>query len=88
MKNNNHNYIKWIRAAEDDLKLAKVILEEENFYPAICFHSQQSVEKSLKAFLLHQNFSEDLRTHFEVNIFVCSIIQVYGQLRTATITHT
>lgn len=63
MRNNRDNYVKWILAAEDDLKLAKVILKEENFYSAICFHSQQSIEKSLKAFLLYQNFSEDLRTH-------------------------
>ena len=42
----------WLRKAEIDLDAAENLLSEDrlSFYPS-CFHSQQSVEKFLKAFL-------------------------------------
>ncbi|MDI6689719.1 MAG: HEPN domain-containing protein [Actinomycetota bacterium] len=42
---------KWLSRAEDDLKFARLGLENA-FYAQVCFLAQQSVEKSLKAFLL------------------------------------
>jgi len=42
----------WLKFASDDLRSAEVLLEEEIFNIA-CFHTQQAVEKSLKAFLRH-----------------------------------
>ncbi len=42
---------RWLEKAEDDLKFARVGLNE-GFYSQVCFLSQQAVEKSLKAFLV------------------------------------
>lgn len=43
----------WFRRADDDLGLAEHLLDESLLYPnAIAFHSQQSAEKYLKAFLV------------------------------------
>lgn len=54
----------WLNAAREDLRLAKVLLEEQrDFYPPICFHSQQAVEKALKAFLYFHKIDEEFRGH-------------------------
>lgn len=47
--------LSWVEVAEDDLKVAhreSNLSTEERSERAICFHSQQSVEKLLKAFLI------------------------------------
>lgn len=41
----------WINRAEEDLAVARLVLDEQYTAPA-CFLSQQCIEKSLKAFLL------------------------------------
>jgi len=42
----------WINKAKKDLLVAqREMREEEPVYDAVCFHSQQAVEKYLKAFL-------------------------------------
>lgn len=41
----------WFLKAEDDLKFAKVGLEE-GFYAQVCFLSQQAIEKCLKGALI------------------------------------
>lgn len=43
----------WLRHARNDLALAGVPLPKFAFYNSLCFHAQQSVEKSLKAILVH-----------------------------------
>lgn len=54
----------WIESAQEDFRLAKVLLEEQHdFYPPICFHSQQAVEKALKAFLYFHRIDEEFRGH-------------------------
>jgi len=41
----------WINKAKKDLLVAqREMREEEPVYDAVCFHSQQAVEKYLKAF--------------------------------------
>ena len=45
----------WTQKAEDDLRNAEVLLKEGGTTDAICFHSQQAVEKYLKAFLVFHN---------------------------------
>ena len=50
MKENNARYKQYILFAEEDLKSARVLLEEE-LYNQSCFHSQQVVEKCLKSFV-------------------------------------
>jgi len=49
---NEERVKKWIFLADGDLKIAKDELKtQEPFTNSICFHSQQCVEKYLKAFL-------------------------------------
>lgn len=54
MKNNikgdKQDFSAWMMFAEDDLLSAEVLLKEKIFNQ-VCFHSQQAVEKILKAFL-------------------------------------
>jgi len=46
-------YDEWIKYAESDLKLARLAQDNGEVLPAqICFHTQQSVEKALKAVLI------------------------------------
>jgi HEPN domain-containing protein len=40
----------WLRFAQDDLKAARALLDEE-LYHVVCFHAQQATEKAVKAFL-------------------------------------
>ena len=47
MKRQNRN---WLFFAREDLKAAKVLFGEK-IYSYVCFHSQQCVEKSLKALI-------------------------------------
>ena len=42
---------RWLEFAEIDLKAAKVLLEEGDLSPVVCFHAQQSVEKCIKAMI-------------------------------------
>jgi predicted nucleic acid-binding protein len=48
-------HIEWLKAARDDLILLTDILNNENITHLIAFHSQQAVEKSIKAYLEYQN---------------------------------
>jgi len=54
----NNEVRKWLIKADEDLKVAKNEIET-NDPPtgAICFHSQQCVEKYLKAYLIYHNKS-------------------------------
>ena len=40
----------WLKFVNDDLRSAEILLRE-GIFNMVCFHSQQAVEKSLKAFL-------------------------------------
>lgn len=40
----------WLKLASEDLASAKVLLKE-NIYNQVCFHAQQTAEKSLKALI-------------------------------------
>lgn len=56
-----HN--EWLKFALDDLKVAKIILNsEDQIVGAICYHSQQSAEKALKAYLVYNQIKPS-RTH-------------------------
>ncbi len=54
----------WIKRAEDDLRVAKreSRVTDEPSYSAVCFHSQQSAEKYLKAFLQEHEIAI-IKTH-------------------------
>lgn len=54
MQNNKKQIIKnWLFFAEQDLKVAQISFKE-SLFTNVCFHSQQAVEKSLKALLLNK----------------------------------
>ncbi|HOJ85457.1 MAG TPA: HEPN domain-containing protein [Elusimicrobiales bacterium] len=54
---------KWILKADNDLKAAEIMLfEKEPVTDVICFHSQQAVEKYLKAYLVIKKI-EFRKTH-------------------------
>jgi len=50
------NYLKWVKRAESNLKLAKIGNKKGIVYEDLCFEAQQSAEKALKALLI---FFED-----------------------------
>lgn len=41
----------WLKMAHNDLSVIEAILEREDLTPMVAFHSQQAIEKSLKAVL-------------------------------------
>ncbi|KOA21347.1 HEPN domain protein [Clostridium homopropionicum DSM 5847] len=45
-------YKEWIEKAERDIKSAKILKEHDCGNDVVAFHCQQSVEKSLKAYLI------------------------------------
>lgn len=55
-------HIEWLRAANDDLVLLADIIANPHITHLIAFHSQQAVEKSLKAYLEYNN-EEVPKTH-------------------------
>lgn len=40
---------RWLRYAEDDLRVAEILLEQSSVPRTSCFHAQQAAEKSIKA---------------------------------------
>lgn len=52
MKNAKQNAQRWLEQAKHDLQSAKNNLEKVAFYSDACFMSEQSAQKSLKAYLL------------------------------------
>ena len=51
----------WLKQAEEELNMAVYLLKGE-YYKGACFHSQQSIEKSIKAQLLKKGWELE-RTH-------------------------
>ncbi len=51
----------WIRDSQEELETASILREHRKFRGA-CFHSQQCVEKGLKALLLERGKSRPART--------------------------
>ena len=52
----------WLRSAQMDLDNISKILHEEHLTPIVAFHSQQAIEKSLKA-LMEEHQIEFRKTH-------------------------
>lgn len=49
---------KWWSRAEDDLRAAEILLEDESGAPWVAaYHAQQAVEKAIKAYLVAQGMS-------------------------------
>ena len=45
----------WLLYAKSDLTLASIERKDSVLFETLCFHAQQTVEKSLKAVLIHLN---------------------------------
>ena len=61
--NESNDYNLWVEFAKNDLLVAKELDFEKHFvYRAVLVHSQQAIEKYLKAFLLSKNETVT-RTH-------------------------
>jgi HEPN domain-containing protein/predicted nucleotidyltransferase len=56
----------WMREAEEELESARVLCEHER-YRAACYHSQQAVEKGLKAVIIEKGKRPE-RTHDVVEL--------------------
>ncbi|ORX22565.1 DNA-binding protein [Thermoanaerobacterium sp. PSU-2] len=56
MKENHDEYKQWLNYAEDDYKAANELLKAK-LYNVVCFHSQQSIEKYLKAYLIYNGIN-------------------------------
>jgi HEPN domain-containing protein len=52
---------RWLKIVEEDLKVAKMLLEEEVF-ATVTYHCQQAAEKVLKAYLVFKK-QEVIKTH-------------------------
>ena len=66
----------WYRIADSDLALAEFILAEKLLYlEAICFWSQQSVEKFLKGYLIAHGKPQSSEGHDL--LYLCTICQRY-----------
>lgn len=58
----------WLDKAQEDLRAARVLLEEEfDDYDPVGFHAQQAAEKFIKAFLVHHQI-EFPKTHDVVEL--------------------
>ena len=57
----------WLAFAHEDLQVAEILLER-HIYKQACFHSQQCVEKTLKALLIHHQGHMPPRIHMIVDL--------------------
>jgi HEPN domain-containing protein len=65
---------KWLIKANNDLKVAEneiVLSSEDMVTDAICFHSQQAVEKFLKAYLVFKKIDFDKTHNLEYLLETC-----------------
>ncbi|MCX7820780.1 MAG: HEPN domain-containing protein [Brevinematales bacterium] len=65
---NQNIYEEWLKAATDDLKTIEKILEDKNLTHIVAFHSEQAIEKSLKAILIY-NKQEVPKIHSLIRLF-------------------
>lgn len=64
--------LQWLKRAEEDIKVVQQLLKtEEIITSAICFHSQQAVEKYLKAYLTLFDVSVRKTHDLEVILDLC-----------------
>lgn len=57
----------WLKAAKDDLSVIKEIITNENLTNMVAFHSQQTIEKSIKA-VLEEKENNVPRIHNIINL--------------------
>ena len=68
-------YCVWLRKAENDLlAIRNNIRAKATPWDVVCFHAQQAVEKSLKAYLVSQNISPPRIHDLLVLLAACSAL--------------
>jgi HEPN domain-containing protein len=75
-------YVKeWIDIAEEDLLLAKkgLLISSGISYRIICFHSQQSAEKYVKAFLIFHRVDFPYTHNITTLLDLCSNIDKFAE---------
>lgn len=70
----------WLKKSQDDLEASRVIIKEKAPYWIACFHTQQAVEKSLKAAQIY--FLNDFQKEHDLVLLLASL---KGKIRTETI---
>jgi len=66
----------WLRAVQDDLAAAKLLLADEHLTNVVSFHAQQAVEKSFKA-LIEEHDLGSIKIH--------SLERLYGKIKHITV---
>ena len=56
MKNNQTEAFEWVAMGDEDLRVAKLLIENEESTRIIGFHCQQAAEKYFKALLSYHQF--------------------------------
>ena len=59
----------WLRYAADDLRAAEITIEKQ-IYTIVCFHSQQCMEKGMKAVMEKYNWEAESK----------KLLDLYGQV--------
>ncbi len=62
----------WLHAASIDVGAMERLMDVPNLTPAVAFHAQQAIEKSLKA-VLAQKYAKTPKTH--------DLVMLYGNVR-------
>lgn len=70
---------RWLHFAREDLRMSELALEE-GIYNQVCFHSQQSAEKSIKGLLSHQ-MKAPPRTHLMSDLLRLLIPNLYEAIK-------
>ena len=68
--------LKWLQFCEEDIRMAELAMRE-GIYNQVCFHSQQCIEKSLKAILVAEGIDVP-RTHKVVDL-IAEVNRVTGE---------
>jgi HEPN domain-containing protein len=75
----------WMESARSDLAVAKIPLPPGGMYEQLCFHAQQSVEKSIKAVLLALQIEFPFTHNLQILFDLLSLhIEVPGHLQNAS----
>ena len=57
------HFERWLQFAENDLAVARHLLQDSPFFYEVCFHAQQAAEKALKSYLYFHKTTIELRFH-------------------------
>lgn len=68
--------LKWLEFSKEDMRMAELAMREE-IYNQVCFHSQQCIEKSLKAILAAEGMN--IPRTYKVTDLIAEVNKVVGE---------